>query len=523
MKRMRQFSAPVTTGTGNSDTTPNTADTELRPVERLPVPGQTAFLDAYPEYVDTVVLDELRATEYRYLDEKHHLYLDYTGGGLPAEAQIRAHARRVERECFGNPHSTSPTSEASTALVERARAAVLRFFNASPDEYTAVFTPNATGACRLVGEAYPFEPGRRFVQLVDNHNSVNGIREFARTRGSQIDTVGLTSTALRGDEADLRAALRRPTPSTLRPFWSGRTGGHAGLFAYPAQSNFTGVQHPLEWVELAHQHGFDVLLDAAAYAPANRIDLSETKPDFMPVSWYKVFGYPTGLGCLVARREALARLDRPWFSGGAVQAASVVGDWYHLAAGAAAFEDGTLNYLSIPDVEVGLRWLSGIGVDTVRTRVRCLTGWLLDRLTAAHHSTGMPLVRVYGPTTTEGRGGTVAFNFLDPAGRTVDERVVGRDAAASGISLRTGCFCNPGAGEAAFDLHREDLVDRRWQTATTLDEILAAIGMPSAGAIRVSLGVVSTLSDVSRFLEFAFSTYLDRFPDTRDLPPRMAC
>ncbi len=80
---------------------------------------------------------------------------------------------------FGNPHSLNPTSAAMTELVERARAAVLAFFRASPEEYVAVFAPNATGALRLVGEAYPFRAGDRFLLTFDNHNSVNGIREFA--------------------------------------------------------------------------------------------------------------------------------------------------------------------------------------------------------------------------------------------------------------------------------------------------------------------------------------------------------
>ncbi|KUP98687.1 cysteine desulfurase [Thermobifida cellulosilytica TB100] len=515
MKPTRNLSTPAAAGTG--------ADTAAAPARTPAVPGQTAFLDAYPDYVDTTVLDRLRATEYRYLDDKNHLYLDYTGGGLPAEAQIKAHAQRVEGDCYGNPHSANPTSRASTELVEQARTAVLEFFNASPDEYTAVFTPNATGACHLVGEAYPFEPGTRFVQLADNHNSVNGIREFARSRGAQIDTIDLVPLELRAEEDEVRSSLGRPVPEALRPSRPDGDEVRSGLFAYPAQSNFTGVQHPLEWIDLAHSHGFDVLLDAAAYAPANRIDLARIKPDFMPVSWYKLFGYPTGLGCLVARREALARLRRPWFAGGTIRAVSVLGDWYQLMDGPAAFEDGTVNYLSIPDVEIGLRWLTAIGMETVRTRVRCLTGWLLDHLSEARHSNGTPLVRIYGPTTTEARGGTVAFNFLDPSGRVVDERAVARDAARANISLRTGCFCNPGAGEAAFGLHRDDLRRPGLPAAATLDEVLAAIGMPTAGAIRISVGLVSTLEDVSRFLEFALSTYLDRFPDTEGLPPRLSC
>jgi selenocysteine lyase/cysteine desulfurase len=68
-----------------------------------------------------------------------------------------------------------------------------------------------------------------------------------------------------------------------------------------------------------------------------------------------------------------------------------------------------------------------------------LTSWLLDRLGALRHSNGAPMVRVYGPTSVVSRGGTIAFNFLDPDGHLVDERAVGRDASAGRISLRTGC------------------------------------------------------------------------------------
>jgi selenocysteine lyase/cysteine desulfurase len=155
-----------------------------------------------------------------------------------------------------------------------------------------------------------------------------------------------------------------------------------GLLAYPAQSNFTGVQHPLSWIQTAHEHGYDVLLDAAAYVPSNALDLSVVKPDFVPVSWYKVFGYPTGAGCLIARREALGRLWRPWFAGGSVYLASVQGDWHTLAPGEARFEEGTLSFLQIPDLESGLSWVSGIGIEVIHQQVMCLTGWLIDRLAA---------------------------------------------------------------------------------------------------------------------------------------------
>ena len=476
------------------------------------------FLAAYPDYATTARLDELRATEYSFLDSGGHIYLDYTGAGLAAEAQLRAHVERVRGGCFGNPHSESPASAASTVAIERTRQAVLDYFNAAADEYAVIFTQNATSACRLVGEAYPFGPGSRLVLTADNHNAVNGIREFARAGGAAVRYVGMAPD-LRAAEAEAGAALERAGRPGL--------GGRRGLFGYPAQSNFSGVQHPLAWVDLAQAAGYDVLLDAAAFVPTNRLDLAVVKPEFVTVSWYKMFGYPTGIGCLLARREALARLRRPWFSGGTVWGASVLGGWHRLAGDETAFEDGTLNFLGIPDVATGLAWIGDIGIDLIHRRVGYLTSWLLNGLAGLKHGNGAPMVRLYGPPDSATRGGTVAFNFLDPRGAVVDERAVVRDASTAGISLRAGCFCNPGAWEQAFGLTRR-VVHEGWREfgrrdLRTVDDYLELTGLPSGGAVRVSLGLVSGIADVEYFLDFAERTYRGREPGRDGLAPRLRC
>ena len=117
-----------------------------------------AFRQQYPTFDTTRVLDELRVTDYARLNAQHHIYLDYTGGGLYAESQLREHAELLSSSVFGNPHSTNPASQAMTTLVDRARRYVLSYFHASPEEYTVIFTPNASGALKLVGESYPFSP-----------------------------------------------------------------------------------------------------------------------------------------------------------------------------------------------------------------------------------------------------------------------------------------------------------------------------------------------------------------------------
>jgi len=448
----------------------------------------------YPEYAETRRLDELRATEYRRLDAAGHVYLDYTGGSLYAESQVREHAELLSAHVFGNPHSASPTSTTMTSLVERARRSVLDWFNARAD-YTAVFTANATGALKHVAEGFPFAAGGRLLLTADNHNSVNGIREFARARGARVDYAPLTFPELRVDAERIDGLLH------------GADGARSNLFAFPAQSNFSGVKHPLDLVARAQAHGWRVLLDAAAFVPTSRLDLQAVQPDFVCVSFYKMFGYPTGVGCLLVRNTALPLLHRPWFAGGTVNFATVHGRAHILAPREAGFEDGTLNYLAIPAVDAGLRHLASIGLDAIQTRVRCLTGWLLERLVELTHSNGRPMVRIYGPLTTAMRGPIVTMNFYDPEGHLLDYRRVEELAGRDGISVRTGCFCNPGAGETAEGITDDD-VQAALETSAdlTLPRFLQVIthrGGKSAGAIRVSFGLASNVADARRFLAFA--------------------
>ena len=453
------------------------------------------FLDTYPEYATTRGLDELRAREYPLLDSTGHVYLDYTAGNLTPLSLIERHLALLKQHLFGNPHSSNPASAFTTTNMQQTRDAVLRFFNADPREYVVIFTANATQALKLVGEAYPFTPEGEYLLTFDNHNSVNGIREFARARGCPVTYVPVVLPEMRVDDAEIGRHLER-----------GRHGGDR-LFAYPAQSNFSGVQHPLDWTTLAQERGWDVLLDAAAFTPTNRLDLGLRRPDFVVQSFYKMFGYPTGVGCLIARRSALAKLRRPWFSGGTITVASVQGDKFYLAEGESGFEDGTPNYLALPAVQTGLQYIESIGLDTIHQRVRCLTGWLIERLMALRHRNGASLARLYGPRSNGRRGGTITFNLYDSAGRPIDHREVERRANVANVSLRTGCFCNPGGGEIALGITGTELSScfrqPEHETHLTIDDFRLCIDGKSTGAVRVSVGLVTNPTDVSAFIDFA--------------------
>ena len=119
------------------------------------------------------------------------------------------------------------------------------------------------------------------------------------------------------------------------------------------------------------------------------------------------------------------------------------------------------------------------------------------------------MVRIYGPVTTVARGGIVTMNFYDPEGHLLDYRRVEELATQNRISLRTGCFCNPGAGESAEGLTANDvsaaLEESADMTMPRFLQIITHRGGKSAGAIRVSLGLASNFADVDAFVRFAAS------------------
>jgi len=90
-------------------------------------------------------------------------------------------------------HIGSHSSQKSAKCAEEARTSVLAFFDAPATEYTVIFTSNATGAMRLVGEAFPFSEGGTYVLGMDSHNSVNGIRQFALAKGARVAYISPTS------------------------------------------------------------------------------------------------------------------------------------------------------------------------------------------------------------------------------------------------------------------------------------------------------------------------------------------
>lgn len=445
-----------------------------------PLPKQDLLLEE-------VYFNRLRKKECSILDESNTIYLDYTGGNLYPTSLLIEHFKLLNNNVFGNPHSINKTSLFATTLVEVTRQKILDYFNAS--DYYCIFTSNATGALKIVGECYPFQDNAFFLLTADNHNSVNGIREYAKAKGGNFEYTPLYFDSLKIDNEKLDAQLSK-------------TGFKNKLFAFPAQSNVSGVKHPLTLIEKAKSEGWDVLLDAAAYVPTNRLDLSLHKPNFVTISFYKMFGFPTGIGCLLVHKDSFDKLQKPWFAGGTVRLASVNTPNYFLAENHERYENGTLNYLEIPAVKKGLEFIERIGIDRINKRVNSLANYLWNELLELKHSSGQHLIKVFGPKNRENMGANFIFSVFDPSGKRIPFEDIEKQAADLGICLRSGCFCNPGIDETNNCITNDDLA--RYYThhqSANYQEMVNYLGK-MRGATRVSMGWASNKQDLDAFISF---------------------
>lgn len=428
--------------------------------------------------VSTIDFSNIRKKEFGRLDTTNSVYLDYTGAALYPASLVVRDAQRLTSLIMGNPHSESGPSMLSTLAMDEARSLTLKFFDADPLQYDVIFTANASSAIRILADAFPFSEGSRLVMSADNHNSVNGLSIPAKRRMAEVSYVPLDD-ELRGTD---------PIP------WLPPNPAGPSLFAYPAQSNFSGVKHPLSWVTQAKRLGYWVLLDAAAYVATSRLSLRETPADFVAVSFYKLFGYPTGVGALIVQKAALKILQRGYFSGGTVQFVSLQNSLVRAKLGKEGYEDGTPNFLAMPTICDGLNWMSAIGMDEVRRHVESMTARLFKGLSQLGTR-----IKVYGPFHEAGRGGTIAFNLFRD-NELIDFEVIEAAAREAGIAIRGGCFCNPGAAEKALGMDSK-MTRSCLEGEFSIPGFRACLGGP-VGAVRASIGIATNEADVDRFLEF---------------------
>ncbi|KAK9807865.1 hypothetical protein WJX72_011591 [[Myrmecia] bisecta] len=484
---------------------------------------EAAFIQQYGSlYGYSGRIDALRREEFARLGSK--VYVDHAGATLYSETQMQAVMQDYMVNMYSNPHSQhAGFGERGSADAEAdARAMTLAMCNASPAEYECIFTSGATAALKLVADSFPWAAGSQFAYTLDNHNSVLGMREVAMKGGASAIAVTASHTGtgdwdLQQASEVMAAAATSAVPAAGASDGGDGEGGAPGcMFAFPVESNFNGARLDLSLVQQVQQQGlmghrgrWRVLLDAAKACATAPPDLSRYPADFMVLSFYKIFGYPTGLGALIVRKDALQLLQPTYFGGGTVEVSVADARFHRKRKGAAGFEDGTTSYLAYAALRHGFAQIQKLGgFHNIQLHTDSLTRYLTSQLTNLRHANGSPGCVLYGSgsTSRHGRNGTsqgpvVAFNLLRRDGLFVGYREVEKMAGLCSIYLRTGCFCNPGACALHLGLSAGQLKRNFEAGHVCWDDNDVIDGRPT-GAVRVSFGYMSTFEDADAVLRF---------------------
>lgn len=149
-----------------------------------------------------------------------------------------------------------------------------------------------------------------------------------------------------------------------------------------------------------------------------------------------------------------------------------------------------------------------------------LAAKLHESLSSMSHGNGQSVCQVYkDPSSIYGhvqtQGPVVAFNLRNHCGAWVSNAEVEKLAAIKNFQLRTGGLCNPGGVASSLDLAPWEMKDNfsAGQRCGNDNDIIRA---KPTGIIRVSLGAMSTLKDVTSFVDFLHEFFVEDTP-----PPSM--
>ncbi|XP_009780064.1 uncharacterized protein [Nicotiana sylvestris] len=469
------------------------------------------FIKTYPKYSETRQIDKIRSQEYYHLSISNHVCLDYIGIGLFSYSQVQSQLSALvpmtsssspssSNECCDYPFfdisckSVNLKSELlhgghGSELESSIKKKIMNFLNMSQNEYSMVFTANRSSAFKLIAESYPFQTSRKLLTVYDHESeALETMVNTSEKRGASILSAEFKWPRLRIHSEKLRKLIIRKKKKKKSK----------GLFVFPLQSRVTGASYSYQWMSLAQENGWHVLLDACALGPKDMdsFGLSLFHPDFLICSFYKIFGEnPTGFGCLLVKKSLVSMLEASVSAGivslvpptqllnsldssGSGTELEQKSNFYtkldelHISGSRSAHvpansekeerevaqkekskEEPDQSIVSLGNntkveekesLEIHCRCLDhvdSLGLMQIGNRRRYLVNWLISALLKLQHPNRLdhfPLVRIYGPKIKFDRGTALAFNLFDWKGERVEPILIQKLADRNNISLSHG-------------------------------------------------------------------------------------
>lgn len=505
----------------------------------------SALKHAVPLYSNTVLADNIRARDYYHLSVSNHVCLDYVGHGIFSYSQqkgqipttaIASSSSASSSQCVTffdisfnsvNLNSYLLYGSQESEFQARIRKRIISYLNVFEEDYYLVFTANQSSAFKLLADSYPFQSNQNLLTVYDYENeAVQAMIDSATKRGARAQSAVFSWPRFRVNSTKLRKIVVKKKSKNK----------NRGLFVFPLQSRMTGSRYSYQWMNLARENGWHVLLDASALGAKEMetLGLSLFQPDFLICSFFKIFGEnPSGFCSLFIKKSIFSDLSDSSKAMGIISLIPPAkGPIERLAIDetqemekkkeepstssaeiveldenpkSTELKSNIYDIETRPEIECrGLDHADELGLILISNRVRCLVNWLVNALLSLahpHSGNGLPLVRIYGPRIKLDRGPALAFNVYDWKGQRVDPILVQKLADRNNISVSLGFLKNVWFSEN-FQEEKEMVLEKRGTKAEK--------GKQDCGVrvVSISLGMLSNFEDMYRVWGFV-SRFLD--------------
>jgi len=313
-------------------------------------------------------------------------YLDSACVTLRPDSVIEAimHYYRDEPSCAGRSVHRWGMSVTRTEM--RARRRTARFVGAASEEQV-VFTRNTTHAINQVARGIDWRPGDIVLTSDKEHNSNTIPWRQRSTDGVEVRVVRTGEDG----QFDLEAyeAACADAGKRLR------------LVALGHGRNLDGTSVPAkECIRIAHDHGAEVLLDAAQSVPHRSVDMRSLNCDYLAFSFHKMLG-PSGLGALVFGEGRGEGMESIMVGGQTIRSSTL--DGYLLRDDARRFEGGLGHFAGYYGVDAAIEYLSRFDMDEVHAHEVRLNGIITEGLA------GLDGFDIIGPADPASRGGIISM------------------------------------------------------------------------------------------------------------------
>lgn len=320
------------------------------------------------------------------------IYLDTAAASLPPDVVLDA--VRAYLLDTGHVGIYLPAFRKATyARVEAARAQLAGLLGAAADEIA--FTKNATESISIVARGIAWQAGDE-VLVADTEMLSNLLpwKRLEQTHGIVVKMVAADAQGLLSPDSFAAAV----TPRTR-------------LLTFSHLPNSTGAVQPAAALcAVARAHGVLSLVNAAQSVGMLRSDVQALDCDFLAGCGRKALRATEGSGFLYVRRALIETIEPAlvgWWNGSYDRTTGALS----LVPGARRFEAGCPIVPAILGLGSAIAYAERIGIDAIEARVRDLTAYAVDKLSAV---AGFEL---YGPSNAADRIGIVPFNVrgVDPA------------------------------------------------------------------------------------------------------------